>query len=105
MYRFLNNDTGVHVYTIDEIEREAILELPNFTDEGIAYYGYETEQEGTIPLYRFYNPVIDAHFYTPSVAERDFVVENLANYQPEGENGIAYYVQPFDDTAEASADM
>ena len=101
VYRFLNNNTGVHVYTIDEIERDAILELPNFTDEGIAYYGYETEQEGTTPLYRFYNPEVDAHFYTPQVAERDFVSESLTNYQPEGENGIAYYVLPLGDTAVA----
>ena len=101
VYRFLNNNTGVHVYTISEVEREAILELPNFTDEGIAYYSYETEQLGTTPLYRFYNPVIGAHFYTPNAAERDFVSESLTNYQPEGENGVAYHVLPLGDTAMA----
>ena len=101
VYRFLNNNTGVHVYTISEVEREAILELPNFTDEGIAYYSYETEQLGTTPLYRFYNPVIGAHFYTPNAAERDFVSENLTDYQPEGTNGVAYYVLPLGDTAMA----
>ena len=101
VYRFLNNNTGVHVYTTSEIEREAILELPNYTSEGIAYYGYETEQLGTTPLYRFYSPEADAHFYTPTAGERDFVTENLTNYQPEGENGIAYYVLPLGDTAVA----
>ena len=101
VYRFLNNNTGVHVYTTSEIEREAILELPNYTSEGIAYYGYETEQLGTTPLYRFYNPVVDAHFYTPTAGERDFVSENLPDYQPEGQNGIAYYVLPLGDTAVA----
>ena len=101
VYRFLNNNTGVHVYTTSEVEREAILELPNFTAEGIAYYGYETEQLGNTPLYRFYNPVVDAHFYTPTAGERDFVTENLPDYQPEGENGIAYYVLPLGDTAVA----
>ena len=30
----------------------------------------------TISLYRLYNPVIDAHFYTPSEAEKDAVIEN-----------------------------
>ena len=105
VYRFLNNNTGVHFYTIDEEERDAILELPNYTEEGIAYYGYETEQEETIPLYRFYNPVVDSHFYTPSVAERDFVLETLPDYQPEGENGIGYFVQPLDDSSQAVAVM
>ena len=101
VYRFLNNNTGVHVYTISEVERDAILQLPNYTAEGIAYYGYETEQQGSTPLYRFYSPEADAHFYTPSAVERDFVSENLSNYQPEGTNGIAYYVQPLTDTAVA----
>ena len=101
VYRFLNNNTGVHVYTISEVERESILQLPNYSAEGIAYYAYETEQPGTTPLYRFYNPGVDSHFYTPNAAERDFVNENLSNYQPEGTNGIAYYVQPLNETAVA----
>ena len=102
VYRFLNNNTGVHVYTTSEVERDSILQLPNYTAEGIAYYGYETEQqETTTPLYRFYSAEADAHFYTPSAVERDFVSENLTNYQPEGTNGIAYYVQPLGETAVA----
>ena len=46
--------------------------------------------------HRFYNPIINAHFYTPSAAERDEVLANLPDYQPEGDNGIAFYVQPVD---------
>ena len=40
--------------------------------------------------------MINAHFYTPSAAERDGVLENLPDYQPEGDNGIAFYIQPLD---------
>lgn len=68
--------------------------LPSFVFEGISYYAYETEQEGTIPLYRFFNPEIGAHFYTPFAVERDNVVENLPEYQLEGDSGIAFYVEP-----------
>ena len=97
VYRFLNTDTGVHLYTISETEREAIqANLPNYQFEDIAYYGYTEELENTTPLYRFYNPVINAHFYTPSAAEREQVLANLPDYQPEGDNGIAFYVQPVD---------
>ena len=97
VYRFLNTDTGVHLYTISEAERDAIqANLPNYQFEDIAYYGYTEELENTTPLYRFYNPVTNAHFYTPSAAERDEVSANLPNYQPEGDNGIAFYVQPVD---------
>ena len=98
IYRFFNNNTGVHLYTIAEAERDAVLELANYTYEGITYYGYETQQEGTQPLYRFYNPVIDAHFYTPNALERDSILENLPDYTLEGvdETGTAYYVQPLE---------
>ncbi|MCC0175804.1 hypothetical protein I4641_02260 [Waterburya agarophytonicola K14] len=97
VYRFFNTSTGVHLYTIADVERDSIIEnLPNYTYEGITYHGYDTQVEGTIPLYRFYNSVVDAHFYTPSLIERDSVIENLPDYQLEGvdETGTAYYIQP-----------
>ena len=98
VYRFLNVDTSVHLYTLDVVERDFILEnLPNFNFEGVAYYGYEIEQPGTQPLYRFFNPQTGTHFYTPSAGERDFVVENLPNYNLEGDSGVTYYIQPITD--------
>ncbi len=97
VYRFFNTSTGVHLYTINELERDSIIEnLPNYNFEGVAYYGFETEQPDTQALYRFYNPVIDAHFYTPNVGERDNVLETLPDYQLEGNNGITFYIQPND---------
>ena len=94
VYRFLNQDTGVHLYTISETERDATQELSNFSFEGEAFSAYETEVENSIPIYRFFNPTTGAHFYTPSVAERDNVEANLPEYQSEG---IAYYALPFDE--------
>ena len=95
VYRFFNTSTGVHLYTINEAERDSIIDnLPNYNFEGVAYYGYETEQPGTQALYRFYNPVIDAHFYTPSAAERDNVLDTLPDYQLEGDSGVTFYIQP-----------
>lgn len=95
VYRFFNNGTGSHLYTISEAERDSISSnLPNYTYEGIAYYGYQSDRPGSTPLYRFYNPAIDAHFYTPSVAERDTILANLPDYQLESDGGIAFYVEP-----------
>ena len=93
VYRFFNSNTGIHMYTASEAERDAVLENSNYSFEGIAYYGYETEAEGTVPLYRFYNSELDAHFYTASAEERDTYLDS-PDYQPEGENGIAFYVEP-----------
>lgn len=98
VYRLFNTDTGVHLYTASQIERDAVTDnLPNYEYEGIAYHGYESQQEDTVPLYRFYNSSLDAHFYTPSTAEKDEFLAD-SNYQPEGgESGIAFYVEPVAD--------
>ena len=94
VYRFLNQDTGVHLYTTSETEREAVQELDNFSFEGEAFFAYESEVEGSIPIYRFFNTTSGAHFYTPSAAERDNVEANLPDFASEG---IAYYALPFEE--------
>ena len=91
VYRFLNQDTGAHLYTISEAERDATQELDDFSFEGEAFFAYPTEEEGTIPIYRFFNTVTGAHFYTPSTAERDNVEANLPDFISED---IAYYTLP-----------
>ena len=91
VYRFFNTDTGVHLYTVSETERDVVEDLNNFSFEGEAFYAYETEVQGSIPIYRFYNPTTGAHFYTPSATERDSVENNLPEFQSEG---IAYYALP-----------
>ena len=95
VYRFFNQDTGIHLYTADENEKNFVEEnLDNFVFEGTPYYAFETQQEGTIPLYRFYNQELDAHFYTPSAEERDTFMAS-ADFEPEGsDDGIAFYVEP-----------
>ena len=95
VYRFLNQDKGVHLYTISETEREVVdNELPNFDFEGEAFYAYQTQVMGTIPIYRFFNPTTEAHFYTPSAAEKEVVENELSDFQFEG---IAYYAFPVEE--------
>ena len=95
VYRFLNQSTGVHLYTMSQVERETISSsLSNYSFEGIAYYGYESDRPDATPLYRFYNSSLDTHFYTPSIVERDVVLADLPDYRLEGNDGIAFYVEP-----------
>ena len=93
VYRFLNQDTGVHLYTISEVEKNAVEELDNFSFEGEAFSAYATEVDGSIPIYRFFNSTTGAHFYTPSEGEKSNVEDNLPDFQSEG---IAYYALPID---------
>jgi len=82
---------GVHPYTTSDTEREVVRGLDNFSFEREAFFAYETVEEGSIPIYRFFNANTGAHFYTPSATERDAVENNLSDFQSEG---IAYYVFP-----------
>lgn len=88
VYRLLNQDTGVHLYTISEVEKDTVANLSNFTLEGEAFYSYTEEVVGSIPIHRFYDQSTGAHFYTPLEAEKEAVETGLPDYQYEG---IAYY--------------
>ena len=95
VHRFLNQNTGVHLYTIDEIEKDYIVEnLSNYIYEGEVFTAYDSQVEETIPIYRFYNSVIDAHFYTASDIEKESVENNLPTYRYEG---VAYYAHAAED--------
>ena len=92
VYRFLNKDTGTHLYTVSEIEKESVEQnLPNYSLETESFFAFTEQQPGTIPIYRFFNNGTGAHFYTPSETEREVVEQTLPNYQSEG---IAYYTFP-----------
>lgn len=91
VYRFLNTQTGVHFYTINEAEKNNILaSLPQFKLEGTAYHASLQSGYGFTPLYRFYVPAKGFHFYTASTAERNQLQSTQsATYQYEG---VAYHV-------------
>ena len=94
VYRFFNPTTGVHLYTTNEVEKDVIIEsLANYEYEGVQYYAYATEVEGSMPIYRFYESSLGVHFYTPNENEKNNVIENLPNYDFEG---IAYYAMPLE---------
>ena len=97
VYRFFNQSTGVHLYTISEVEKDYIKDnLSNYTFEDVAYHAFDTPQEDTVELYRFYQNEGDFHFFTPSAGERDYVIDNLPHYELEGNDGVAFYVLSVD---------
>ena len=96
VYRFLNRNTGAHFYTISETEKNYIADnLNNYSYEDVAYHAYDTQQENAIELYRFYNLADDCHVYTTSTEEQDLMLDNASQFRPEGDNGIAFYVESF----------
>lgn len=91
VYRFFNTVTGGHLYTISSIERDYIQEnLHDWNYEGIAFYVYSNQIEGTLASYRFFNTNTGIHLYTISEVERDAVMD-LPEWNYEG---INFYVYP-----------
>ena len=95
VYRFFNAETGAHLYTMYEAEKEYIeTSLDNYSYEGIAYYAFESEQQGidTIPVYRMLNGDTGTHLFTADSNEIGHIQDNLPNFSLEGDNGVAFYV-------------
>lgn len=73
VYRFRNKEKSDHVYTISEKEKNAYVSMPalGYVYEGIAFYGYKTQTEKTVPVYRFRNKTTNDHLYTASETEKE----------------------------------
>lgn len=89
VYRFFNANAGVHFYTANEVEREAVQELPNFNFEGASYLSADSLTGQPVPVYRFLNQDTGVHLYTTSEVERD-ATQQLDNFSFEGEAFFAY---------------
>jgi hypothetical protein len=73
VYRFYSSRYRTHFFTTSSSEKDKIIATYPETEwryEGIAYY-VPTTDSGNRPLYRFYNKVNKAHFFTTSESEKD----------------------------------
>ena len=97
VYRFFNRDTGAHLYTMYENEKNHIdNNLSNYSFDGIGYYAFETESQEieTVPLYRMYNTRTGSHLFTADSHEFNVIKNSneFSHFNVEGNEGIAYYV-------------
>jgi len=79
VYRFWAEKSGVHRYTIDEAEKERLLQQKDiWTFEGVAFYAYPEGRQPpeAQPVYLFSNEVTGGQFYTISVSERNELIKN-----------------------------
>ena len=90
VFRFFDSSTGVHFYTASETERDFINNnLDNYELEGESYTTVNpNNSEDAAAIYRFFNPVTGEHLYTANEAERDSIINNLANFEFED---VAFY--------------
>ena len=102
VYRFFNNETGAHLYTMDENEKNYIQNnLASYDFEDIKYYAFEVEPEefDTVPVYRMRNSDTGTHLLTVDQNEVN-TVQNFPNFSFEGNSGgvegVAFYVFALD---------
>jgi hypothetical protein len=93
VYRFWSGSSNSHFYTIRESEKTKLINLYShvWTYEGVAFYAYAPggQPSDVSPVYRFWKPSDNTHFYTIDPTERDkLVTQYSAIYTFEG---IAFY--------------
>ncbi len=92
VYQYDRAGNSATFYTISEDEARFIDKTlaDAYAKQGVSFAAWPTQQAGTVPIYRFYNPVTRAHFYTASEAERRGLLDTPAGkgWLPEG---IAFY--------------
>lgn len=95
VFRFWSPVYRAHFYTIDVKERDGLIAKSPGTwrYEGPRYAAFETQEPGTVPLYRFWSPSYRGHFYTADKAERDKVIRENSSKVWRYE-GVGFYVYP-----------
>lgn len=57
---------GTGIFIRRTLEKDNVLRSLGHVDEGIARYVFSIQINGSVPLYRLYNPGTRDHFYTTS---------------------------------------
>jgi hypothetical protein len=76
IYRFYNPVSRGHFFTADSAERDTVLANPQwgYSYEGVGFNASNTGGDSLLPVYRFYNPVSQGHFFTINEAEKNNVL-------------------------------
>ena len=73
LYRYYHPTSNDHLYTTDASEIGTtylhVTGKHGYRSEGIAGYCFPSPRLGTIPLYRYWHPARQDHFYTTNLKE------------------------------------
>ena len=105
--RFYEYEKGFHFYTGDEIEsnfirRESEAGNLSYSFEGESFTALSSNLDlltgeaiaAAEPVFRFFNRDTGAHLFTMDVKEKDYILNNLPNYQLEGTAYYGFETQP-----------
>jgi Ca2+-binding RTX toxin-like protein len=83
------NGEAVYFSSTNEVSEETLSK----NSAKYVFDSFDTQVEGTIPVYDLYDSDLDTHFYTVSAAERDTLLESPDVELQGGKDGIAFYVE------------
>ena len=89
VYRFFNPDSGSHLFTAFDTEKNHLIDNTNFIFEGIGFRAFSSDTASTVPVYRFFNQESGGHFFTASEVEKDAII-NFPQLVFEGEAFYAF---------------
>ena len=95
VYRFWAASLMSHFYTAKESEKEKLIANYDYvwTYEGPVYQVFlDDSHADTLPVYRFWSDLNDAHFYTISESEKDKLVNDFADVW--AFEGPVFYAHP-----------
>jgi uncharacterized repeat protein (TIGR02543 family) len=89
VYRVYNRNSGLHHYTTNVKERDALVQL-GWKNEGVSFNAAKVDSApGLLPVYREYNPYNGTHNWTLSLTEHKKLVS--VGWRDEG---VAWYASP-----------
>ena len=100
MHRFWSPVHGRHFYTIDDAEKEMLLNrYPDvWTYEGVAFRALPSRSDDRLaPVHRFWSGPLNAHFYTIDEGEADWLIANYSHVWTYEQ--IAFYAFPASEPA------
>ena len=86
VHRFFKPEVGGHFFTIDQKEKESVEKNEVFNSEGVGFRALESSSDGiqgSVPVYRFFQPSLGSHFFTAFELEKD-VIMGLNDFVFEG---------------------
>ena len=93
VYRFWSESLGSHFYTMDEEERDRLINefWDVWTFEETVFYAFPADQQpdDTLPVHRFWSETLGHHFFTIDEEEKDRLINEFPDVW--AYEGIAWY--------------
>ena len=94
VYRFFNTENGEHFYTIEESEKNNIIEnSSDYIFEGAHFYAFDSPSgnSNTIPIYRMHDTQSGAYLYTSDLDEINSIRDNLSYFEMQNNGDPVFY--------------